>query len=73
MTSEYENSLDLFENTTDSANTPAEEQKSVKRVVRRRSTEGTAQVVLRVKPVEAETQQEEEKPDKKRGRPPKKS
>ena len=39
----------------------------------RRSTEGTAQVVLRVKPVEAETQQEEEKPVKKRGRPPKKS
>ena len=72
MTSEYENSLDLFENITDSANTPAEEQKSVKRVVRRRSTEGTAQVVLRVKPVEAEAEQKEEKPVKRRGRPPKK-
>ena len=47
MTSEYEKGLDLFELTPEQG---SEAQKTSKRVVRRRTGDATAQVVVKVKP-----------------------
>ncbi|MDY0371037.1 MAG: transcription termination factor Rho [Sphaerochaetaceae bacterium] len=80
MTSEYEKGLDLFELTPEQG---SEAQKTSKRVVRRRTGDATAQVVVKVKPaepvskksvaVETPTEEKSAKPaPKKRGRPPRK-